>query len=436
MSSTGDEATRVRAAPQNSAEQSPAAMGSISYASLSRRTRIGLVLTFVVAWTHGVVGSLLWMSTLAVAWGWVAVAVAAPVLFYYVERHLAVAGAPGTAERRMRGLLASSILLMSVLAMFVSYDFVLMLVPSLVLLLLEVPRRAASIVGAVAVAAAVFLYWPYYDWNPPSLAALFIGISLFGVIVAADSAIRAVRESRERLAAALRDLSYSNRRLAQSEATAAVAKERSHIASDIHDSIAQSALASLLMLGRVRSEYGRELGRDVADLIEESYLLAESALGEARRLMRHLEREAEDAPSDLYRSPGIREVLSSFEHKARLLGKEIQWELDIMPVGNADLEASRLALRSLGVFLANVFLHSKATRVWVEVERASAGVKLSVRDDGVGFDRGAPVGGRIESTGRGLELLRSRLSEVGGHLEIFSTREQGTTARAWIPDER
>ncbi|MBU1694842.1 MAG: PAS domain S-box protein [Verrucomicrobia bacterium] len=82
--------------------------------------------------------------------------------------------------------------------------------------------------------------------------------------------------------------------------------------------------------------------------------------------------------------------------------------------------------------LTNVARHAHATRVRMHLDVTPGETRLTVRDDGIGFD---PEANR-KSMGIGLVGMRERLLLCDGHLEIRSARGKGTTviARILSPD--
>jgi signal transduction histidine kinase len=76
--------------------------------------------------------------------------------------------------------------------------------------------------------------------------------------------------------------------------------------------------------------------------------------------------------------------------------------------------------------LANAVKHARPSRVVLRVRDAgSGGVVLSVSDDGDGFDPARAA----ERHGMGLDLMRERVTELGGELQLESARGEGTTVR-------
>jgi len=83
--------------------------------------------------------------------------------------------------------------------------------------------------------------------------------------------------------------------------------------------------------------------------------------------------------------------------------------------------------------LANIVKHASARKVTVSAHRAGNRVRLSVEDDGVGFEN-AQEGSAVSATGRfGLFSIREQLEHLGGDLRIESEPGRGTTATVLIP---
>ena len=80
--------------------------------------------------------------------------------------------------------------------------------------------------------------------------------------------------------------------------------------------------------------------------------------------------------------------------------------------------------------LTNAAKHSRASAITVTVEgdRARGSLRIEVADDGVG---GADFTG-----GTGLVGLRDRAEALGGHIDLHSPREAGTTLRVKLPLSR
>jgi len=95
--------------------------------------------------------------------------------------------------------------------------------------------------------------------------------------------------------------------------------------------------------------------------------------------------------------------------------------------------ASELALyRIYELALNNVERHARARLVTLRLEQAGDFIRLSIKDDGIGFEPGPPLSGK-SSSGLGLARMRERASAVGGWLKIESADQAGTEIEVRIP---
>jgi NarL family two-component system sensor histidine kinase LiaS len=82
----------------------------------------------------------------------------------------------------------------------------------------------------------------------------------------------------------------------------------------------------------------------------------------------------------------------------------------------------------------NVLKHAEATRLWITLERDLTHVRLSLRDDGKGFDRRADDAGRpARRAGLGLLSMQERGGILGGNFSISSEPGRGTQVDLSIP---
>ena len=75
--------------------------------------------------------------------------------------------------------------------------------------------------------------------------------------------------------------------------------------------------------------------------------------------------------------------------------------------------------------LTNVGKHARATHVTVTLEEVPEGLRLTVADDGSGFDPAA-LPQRRERSGWGLITMRERAEALGGRLRVDSRPGEGT----------
>lgn len=78
--------------------------------------------------------------------------------------------------------------------------------------------------------------------------------------------------------------------------------------------------------------------------------------------------------------------------------------------------------------LQNIVKHARATEVWLRINTAEGKLRISIEDNGCGFD-GPPR----DAWADGLENMRQRLTEVGGICRIESRKGAGTTISMELP---
>ncbi|MHA7859816.1 sensor histidine kinase [Tessaracoccus sp. Y36] len=198
--------------------------------------------------------------------------------------------------------------------------------------------------------------------------------------------------------------------------------ERTRLAHDIHDTLAQGFSSIVLLARAARRKAADDPARDLIAQIEAT---ATENLAESRRVVYAL--APEEAGAGGLAAP-LRRLTAEVAEAL-----EAQWDVTVDP------ELPRLAtptevalLRAAQNALANVRQHSRAGRVGVELARAGDHVHLDVVDDGIGFDPALTVE-RTMSGGYGLRALRERLADLGGELTVESEPGGGTAVTARLP---
>jgi signal transduction histidine kinase len=82
--------------------------------------------------------------------------------------------------------------------------------------------------------------------------------------------------------------------------------------------------------------------------------------------------------------------------------------------------------------LTNVAKHAQASHVTITVESDSDSLRLTIADDGVGFDTQG-FADHEEGRGWGLLSISERAEAVGGRCRIVSSPKQGTQITVEIP---
>lgn len=203
---------------------------------------------------------------------------------------------------------------------------------------------------------------------------------------------------------------------------AALEEERCRLARDIHDGPAQVLANALLELQYCQRLLERDPGALRGELAVLSKCLRDG-LVEVRRLIFDLR---PPALVELGLIAAIRNYVA--EYGART-GIEASLEVRgpeerLSPVQEAAV------FRILQEALQNVRRHAGARRVTVEIEDAPDYWRLSVSDDGVGFDPARLSEGRRTL---GLTSMRERAQAIGAALEVISRPGAGTKVLLTLP---
>jgi len=206
-----------------------------------------------------------------------------------------------------------------------------------------------------------------------------------------------------------------NLRLNALEKEAAVSQERSFLARELHDSIAQS-LAFLKIqvqlmqdaLARDNLEQARLVLQEIDTGVRESY-------ADVRELLMHFRTRANAEDIE----PALKTTLRKFELQSGL-PSTLHIEGHGMPLA-PDVQVQ--VLHILQESLSNVRKHANAAHVWLDVQQQPEW-RFEIRDNGAGFEN-AP--GTHDESHVGLRIMRERAERIGARLEIHSTPGRGSS---------
>jgi signal transduction histidine kinase len=189
---------------------------------------------------------------------------------------------------------------------------------------------------------------------------------------------------------------------------------------DLHDGPLQDVA---YLVGQVRALRDDVVGGLPREALLEAVVELEGVLVELDRELRELAGSLTSGEAPQRPFPETLEA--TIERFERLSGLrvELSVEGDVRDLPAAGRDAFVQVAREA---LENVRKHSGATRVAVAL-RAGAASSLEVRDDGAGFDSGAPGGGL------GLAGMKERMRSCGGTLAVERAPAGGTRVRALLP---
>ncbi|HVR38411.1 MAG TPA: GAF domain-containing sensor histidine kinase [Thermoanaerobaculia bacterium] len=208
-------------------------------------------------------------------------------------------------------------------------------------------------------------------------------------------------------------------RLADESAVLARADERTRLAREIHDTIAQGLTAIGLQIESALDAVGKDPER-VRTRLRNALGTTRASLDEARRSVMNLRAEPlAGKPLEQALAALVREFISES-------GIQVTFDAACdraLPLA-VEAELYRIAEQAL----ANVRQHAHAKSVRIVFRCTKRGVTLSVEDDGVGFDPR-----RIPDERHGVRGMRERARLAGGRLTIASGK-RGTRIRVRVAE--
>lgn len=197
-------------------------------------------------------------------------------------------------------------------------------------------------------------------------------------------------------------------------------EERSRIAREIHDGIAQSIyMLSLNLETAAEASPGEP---NAGERLQSLVTLAKQTLLEVRHYIFDL---GPLLQGDASLAAALQSQVREF---ATVSGLPVTMAVEGLE-RTLPVTAATALYRITQEALANVYRHGRASEISLRLAFAKGSVRLEVSDNGVGFT----VGDDHTLSGRGLRNMRQRAAELGGRLEIASAPGQGTRIVITIP---
>jgi len=210
-------------------------------------------------------------------------------------------------------------------------------------------------------------------------------------------------------------IAMESARLYERSRELSIMEERNRLARDLHDSLVQKLFGVVLAAQSASTLLARDPGaaRDQVERVQE---LAQEAVAELRSVVFQL-RPAELETEGLGAALRKQVELLRRAHRMRV-GLRLKGEPRRRP--GVDEEVFRIAQEAL----QNALRHAGAGRIEVELDEGTDGLRLTVSDDGVGFDPDEPG---LRARRLGLTSMEERARALGARLRIAAAPGQGTT---------
>jgi signal transduction histidine kinase len=201
---------------------------------------------------------------------------------------------------------------------------------------------------------------------------------------------------------------------------AAVFEERNRMARDIHDTLAQGFTGVIVQLEAAEDAVSCGCRKEADDHLHRAGELARRSLSEARRSVHALRPQALqehnfwEALKGTIKNTTVGTALhATFEAQGKPPELPQLWQENLLHIGQ---EA-----------LTNTLKYAHARNFKTRLTYKAKELRLELRDDGDGFKA------KDRHDGFGLSGMRERVEQMGGELEITSSRGKGTKIAVLLP---
>ena len=197
--------------------------------------------------------------------------------------------------------------------------------------------------------------------------------------------------------------------------------ERQRLSRQMHDGPAQ-ALSNFILQTEIAM---RLMEIDAGQARDELNSLKTSAMGTFQKVRNFIFELRPMMLDDLGLIPTVRRYADAFKEQAGL-------DVSVTVTGNERRLAPYLEVmlfRAIQELLGNAARHSQATQVKVMIDMGDDRIRVSVDDNGKGFDSESV----LQGTSLGLKLIRERSEMLGGNFEVDSSAGKGSRISFTVP---
>jgi signal transduction histidine kinase len=279
------------------------------------------------------------------------------------------------------------------------------------------PRVGWVWIGLFAPLMALSLTFAYIVSEALALTLIYTGLDIFLAFYSlAAQRAQTARAQNQKMAAELETTNHQLQAYSQQLEQLATARERLHLARELHDSVTQTIFSMNLTTQSALVLLERDPGR-VAGQLDHLNQLAQSALSEMRVLIAELRPEPV-AEGGL--AAALRQHLFS-----RSLPEGLSVSLDVEGDQSLKPAEEQGLFRIVQEAVNNVMKHSGASQAVIRLHQTEP-FWIEVEDNGQGFDlksaqTGSRPGGQV-----GLSGMQERAAEIGWDLRVITSPGTGT----------
>ena len=204
----------------------------------------------------------------------------------------------------------------------------------------------------------------------------------------------------------------------------AAIEERERISQDLHDGILQSLFAVGLSLETTKSMMSPRERKTSGPALKQ-------AIDQLNRLMHEVRNFIAGLGSDLLQGTDLPTALHHMlESLTKNHATHVRLKIEDRAAQALSAEQSLHLLLVIQEAVSNCIRHGHAQEATVSLKLLKQGVRLSVRDNGCGFDSAASKG-----IGHGLANMAARAQKIGGRFTVLSKTNEGTRVVLDLPKE-
>ncbi|RQS11243.1 ATP-binding protein [Burkholderia sp. Bp8998] len=204
-------------------------------------------------------------------------------------------------------------------------------------------------------------------------------------------------------------------------------KERHRLAAELHDGLGQALTLIKLMNEDALMRIRRGEIDDATNLLDVAVLRIRETIGEVRRICGELKPPMLDR---LGLPAALASLCRSIERDANRLSVEFNCDVDDDDIpDHLKADMFRVAQEALH----NVVKHAQATDIVLGLQHDAGGLRLTIDDNGVGYERHPLSTDDARAAGLGLIGMQHRIESHGGTFAIRSSATTGTHVSATWP---
>ncbi|MGE5224107.1 MAG: GAF domain-containing sensor histidine kinase [Omnitrophica WOR_2 bacterium] len=204
----------------------------------------------------------------------------------------------------------------------------------------------------------------------------------------------------------------------------AMIEERSRLAREIHDGLAQSLGLLKLQIAQMQKYMEHGEAERLQQILSSSYETAANAYQDARYAIDGLR----ISPGGESLTVWLNQIVADFQDYVAAENIRVHLSLEDIPI-EPPPEVEVQLIRILQEAFNNIRKHAGASQVWVSCLAKNGDFILEIRDNGIGFSPEDVIG----PSHHGLKSMRERAELIGADFQVISLSQKGTVIRVGLP---